>query len=84
MSYYSKTAGEIGYLIYEDGSDCPMPRTEVEYILNAQSCLIKKLQNHCERKIAENKRLHRDWDKIYQLCLDMGYTEEEIIKELER
>ena len=32
----------------------------------------------------KNKRLHRDWDKLYDLCLDKGCTEDEIIKEMER
>jgi hypothetical protein len=44
----------------------------------------KRLQNYNNRKRAENERLHRDWDKLYQLCLDKGFTEDELIKELER
>ena len=43
-----------------------------------------RLEEKIQRQLRENKRLHRDWDKLYQLCLDNGVTEEEIIQEMER
>ncbi len=44
----------------------------------------EQLRSECQRLRRKNKRLHQDWDKIYRLCLEKGFTEEEIIKELER
>lgn len=45
---------------------------------------LKSYKNFSDRKLAENKRIHKDWDKLWQLCKDKGFTEEELIKELER
>lgn len=46
--------------------------------------LLNALHEDNQRLIRKNKRLHRDWDKLYDLCLDKGCTEDEIIKEMER
>ena len=71
---------------------------EILIVLNGQSRQLKKLSEENEQLLEENeqlrseyqrlrrknKRLHQDWDKMYRLCLDEGFTEDEIIKELER
>lgn len=44
----------------------------------------ERLQNCIHRKRVAVKWLKRDYDKLYQLCLDKGFTEEELIKELDR
>lgn len=45
---------------------------------------LNALYEETQRLKRKNKRLHRDWDKLYDLCLDKGCTEDEIIKEMER
>ena len=64
---------------------------EVVDKLNEQDGRIKKLekenerlQNCIHRKRLAVKWVKRDYDKLYQLCLDKGCTEDEIIKEMER
>lgn len=44
----------------------------------------ERLQNCIHRKRVAVKWLKRDYDKLYQLCLDKGFTEEELTKELDR
>lgn len=70
LSYIDMVTGEK-YPITEDGiySICD---------------LLNELHEENQRLKRKNKRLHRDWDKLYDLCLDKGCTEDEIIKELER
>lgn len=64
---------------------------EVNQLLNEQDKRIKelekeneRLQNCIHRKRLAVKWFKRDYDKLYQLCLDKGFTEEELIKELDR
>ena len=52
----------------------------------ARSCceILNNIWNENNRLERKNQRLHQDWDKMYRLCLDEGFTEDKIIKELER
>jgi len=70
---------EYSYDVFADS----MTGDEVINTLNNQCESINLLQQDNTRLRQKNKRLHQDWDKIYRLCLDKGFTEEEIIKELE-
>ena len=45
--------------------------------------LIKLAYDDNNRLRNKNKRLHKDWDKLYELCRE-HLTDEEIIKELDR
>lgn len=45
--------------------------------------LIQLAYNDMERLRNKNERLHKDWDKLYELCRE-HLTDEEIIKELDR
>jgi len=45
--------------------------------------LIKRAYDDNNRLRNKNERLHKDWDKLYELCRE-HLTDEEIIKELDR
>lgn len=45
--------------------------------------LIKYAYSDNDRLRNKNERLHKDWDKLWELCKE-HFTDEEIIKELER
>ena len=45
--------------------------------------LIKFAYSDNDRLRNKNERLHKDWDKLWELCKE-HFTDEEIIKELER
>lgn len=57
---------------------------ELIKLLNKQNERIIELSEYTSRLVRKNERLHRDWDKLWEVCLDKGFTEEELIKELER
>lgn len=67
-------------------------QTRIEYyyaldlidLLNEFSKENEQLRSDCQRLIRKNKRLQKDSGKLYQLCLEKGFTDDEIIKELER
>ena len=52
--------------------------------LNEQDKRIRTLQNYSDRKREENRRIHNDFDKLWEICKDKGMTEDELIKELEQ
>ena len=57
---------------------------DVVDLLNGQQEYIQSLKNSYNRCRSTNRALHKDWDKLWRICIDNGMTEEEILKEMDR
>lgn len=68
---------------FEDNGE-KMSHQQIITTLNQLNDENKQLKQENERLRNKNNRLHKDWDKLYLLVLDKGFTEDEILKELRR
>ena len=57
-------------------------------MLHEENQSLKEINKRCSdshlRMRNRLERLHKDWDKLWEICKDKGMTEEEIIVEMER
>ena len=57
-------------------------------MLHEENQSLKEINKRCSdshlRMRNRLERLHKDWDKLWEICKDKGMTEEEIIAEMER
>ena len=58
--------------------------SDVVDLLNGQQEYIQSLKNSYNRCRSTNRALHKDWDKLWRICIDNGMTEDEILKEMDR
>ena len=52
--------------------------------LNSLENKVDGLTSKIKRSMYCNHMLHRDFDRLWEICKDTGWTEEELIRELEK
>ena len=56
--------------------------------LHEENQKLHQVNNRCSdshlRMRNRLERLHKDWDKLWDICKEQGMTDEEIIKEMDR
>ena len=57
---------------------------EIVATLNMLESRVSGLTSGIIRCRNSNRLLHRDFDRLWEMCKDKGWTEEELIQELER
>ena len=57
---------------------------EIVATLNVLEIQVNGLTNGIKRCRNSNRLLHRDFDRLWEMCIDKGWTEDELIKELEQ
>ena len=57
---------------------------EIVLTLNLLEKQVTNLTSGIKRCRNSNRLLHRDFDRLWEMCLDKGWTEDELIKELEQ
>ena len=57
---------------------------EIVLTLNLLEKQVRGLTSGIKRCRNSNRLLRRDFDRLWEMCLDKGWTEDELIKELEQ